>query len=337
MIYKEKLKGAHYLYNLARYIFLRIENEYSNRVEPTGITLPQLRVLWIINSFPGISLGQIANIGCWTPPTVTKMLKILINKELVIKEDHDNKRLYRLQLTIKGEEYININKQYDKDFPLFKIYDAFSEEEIDQITYVLKDVSIHKDNEIVLTYIDTINSKGLKIDYSKTSNYNRKKVEKCVYFYNLLRILILSVECEHRKQLLSFNLTYPQLRALWLLEAFPGITSSQLSEIGFWAPSTANIIVKNLYNKELIYKEKAQLKNSLFLYISHKGEELILKDFRENQEGLPTIRKIEETELDRLYKINKLLTKMNQCLGNDKVEIYVDKTFQVISRRWLEA
>ena len=331
MVNEEKIWNAHSLYNFARYIFLKVENKYNNIVECSRITLPQLRVLWIIKSFSGISLGEIAKIGCWAPPTVTKMLKILMNKGLVEKEEYNNKKLYRLQLTEIGEEYINLNKQgYNESFPLWQLCKEFSEKELDLIIKLLKAISINRENEIILSYVDSINEKGLKIDYSKFSHKEINKFKKIVCFYNLLRTFILSIESEHRQYLSKYNLTYPQLRALWIVEAFPGLTSAELSEISFWAPSTANVVVNNLHTKGLIFKEKSQLKNSLYLFISKEGERLILEEFREDQDKLSIYSTVDNLDRNMLNEVNKLLKRMNVFLKNDKTEAYVERTFAMI-------
>ncbi|WP_443110696.1 MarR family transcriptional regulator [Caloramator sp. mosi_1] len=70
------------IYNYSRYIFLKIENEYENYLSRFNITLPQLRCLWIIKSFPKISVSKISKIGCWSVPTVTNMLKLLEEKNI---------------------------------------------------------------------------------------------------------------------------------------------------------------------------------------------------------------------------------------------------------------
>lgn len=331
MMNKERIWNSHSLYNLSRYLFLRIENEYNNIIELSGITLPQLRVLWILNSFSGISLKEIAQIGGWAPPTVTKMLKILMSKGLVEKEKYDNKKIYRLYTTELGEEYIRINKQgHNEKFPLFKLIKELSESEIDSIISLIKTISINKNNEIILSYIESVNTLGLKIDYSKFNLEEIVKFKKIVCFYNLLRTFILGIESEHRQYLIKFNLTYPQLRALWIIEAFPGLTSMELSEISFWAPSTANVVVNNLHAKGLIFKEKSQHKNSLYLYISNLGERQIIDEFRENQNKLSIYLVNNKVELSELNHVNNLLKKMNFVLGNNKTEEYLERTFAMI-------
>lgn len=334
MINKYRIWNAHSLYNLARYVFLKIENEYNSLIEASGITLPQLRVLWIIKSFSGISLGEIAKIGCWAPPTVTKMLRILLSKGLVEKEQYHNKKLYRLQLTKLGEEYININRQgHDESFTLMKLSKEFNEEEIDVVIGLLKTICINKENEIILSYIDNINEKNLKIDYNRFSFSERVKFQKFVIFYNLLRTFILRIESEHRQQLVKYNLTYAQLRALWIIEAFPKLTSVQLSEISFWSPSTANLVVKNLFTKGLILKEKSSFKNSLYLYLSQEGEELIIQEFRENMKKLSIFNVSDKIKSSELEKAIMLLKRMNTLLMNNNTETFIERTFNMIQEK----
>ena len=99
---------------------------------PSGITLPQLRVLWIIKVFPGTSLSSIARIGCWTSPTVSNMIKILMNKKLIFKEETINKKVYKFQLAEMGMRFIDINKQdKQKKFYLFDLIGIFSHSELD--------------------------------------------------------------------------------------------------------------------------------------------------------------------------------------------------------------
>jgi len=336
MEFREQLFNVHAMYNLSRYIFLKIENNFNNIVEKTGITLPQLRVLWILKSFPGISLSEIAQIGCWTPPTVTKILKILLEKNLVSKEKSCNKKVYSLVLTEEGERFIKANRKGKNDnFHLIKLLDVLNVEELDFIMEVFKAICINENNNIILEYIDSINEQSLKIDYSDFNEEDTEVLKRLVSFYNLLRTFILHVESNHRQLLLKFGITYPQLRALWFVEAFKGITSVQLSEVSFWSPSTANLIVNNLYDKGYIYKEKSKVKNALYLFISEKGENLILEDFKVNQKNLTIYESVNKIPKQNLTKVNSSLKKINTALDNDKVEDYITRTFEVIEKRVL--
>lgn len=87
--------------------------------------------------------------------------------------------------------------------------------------------------------------------------------------------------------------------------------------------------------KKLIYKEKSQLKNSLFLYISDSGEELLVKEFDINQKSLLIYKDIEFISVNELSQLNKFMLKLNLVLKNNFVEEYIEKTFAVIEKRLL--
>lgn len=332
---RERTWKIYSLYNLARYVFLKIESEYSNRIEKSGITLPQLRILWITKCFPGISLGEIAKIGCWASPTVTKILKTLMSKGLIVEEVHDDRRLYRLIVTKEGDKYINLNRlQKETGSLLFNIAEMISKEEIDKVVMYLEKMFIGDSNKILLSYIQRINIDELNIDYEGFNIVEKERIKNVVKFYNVLRAFILDIEGEHRQYLMKLDLTYPQARALWIIRAFPGLTSIQLSEIGFWSASTANVIVKNLYAKEFIYKEKSSLKNSLYLYMTEKGEEIILRDFQEDIKNLSLVEKVNKLPFSDLAEVDQILDKINKVIGNEKVEAYIKATFSTIENRF---
>ena len=332
----EYLFNVHSLYNLARYAFLKIESNYARTVETSGITLPQLRVLWIIKVFPGISLSNIARIGCWTSPTVSNMIKILMSKKLIFKEETINKKVYKFQLTEMGEGFININKQNkQKKFYLFDLINLFSHEELDFIIGVFTKIIIKEKKEFIFDYIDKINEMSLKIDLKDFDIDTVSIIKKIISLYNLLRTFILTVENSHREPLKENNITFAQLRALWIIAAFPGIKSSELSEISFWSPSTVHVIVKNLNSKHFIHKEKALIKNAHYLDISEKGEILIIEDYIKNQKTLLIFEELKDISLQDILNLNCLLARMNNRLGNYKTEEYIEKTFGIIKNRAL--
>lgn len=326
-----KTLATHAFYNLSRYCFLNIEYNYSSVVEANGITLPQLRILWILKAFPGISVGEIATMGYWSCPTVTNILKILAKKHLVVKDETGNKKLYKLNVTSEGEKYIGMNKQgKSNNFHLFDLLNLFDEAELDFIVDFYKNIIVKCGKEHIFQYVDRINSLSLKVDYREFSGKEVKIIKKLVFFYNALRIFVLHMERNHSLLLRDLNLTYPQLRALWIIEAFPGINSRTLSSLAFWAPSTANLVVKNLYTKDLIFKEKSTVKNSLYLYINSKGEKLLIEDFKLNSERLIIHDYMKEIVEKKLEKINNYLYTINKRLQNYMVEIYLEKTHEIL-------
>ena len=330
----EYLFNIHSLYNLARYSFLEIESNYARTVEASGITLPQLRVLWIIKVFPGSSLSSIARIGCWTSPTVSNMIKILINKGLIFKGETINKKVYKFQLTQMGTFFINANKQDEKrKFYLFDLIDLFSHEELDFIIEIFTKIIIKEKKEFIFEYIDKINELNLKIDLTGVDTSKVSTIKKIVSIDILLRIFVLTVENSHREPLKEFNVTYAQLRALWIIKAFPGITSKELSQISFWSPSTVHVVVKNLYSKHFICKEKALIKNAYYLDISNKGEDLIIEDYKKNQKTLLIFQELKDINSENILRLNYLLAKITTRLGNYKTREYIRKTFEVNKNR----
>ncbi|MBC8062016.1 MAG: MarR family transcriptional regulator [Clostridiaceae bacterium] len=336
MDFKNKLFYIHEFYNLSRYLFLNIEWNYNDFVEETGITLPQLRVLWILKVFQGISLGEIAKIGCWSSPTVTKMLKLLMKKNLVIREETVNKKLYTLNLTTHGHNLIKTNqiKKQDK-FALLELLSIVNKDDLNSTINQFKSITVHSNNFYIFKYIEKVNELGLEIDLNGFNTNENLILQQLICFYNLLRTFILTIVNKHRSLLSPLNLTYPQLRTLWIIYAFPGITSVKLSELAYLAPSTVNIIVKNIYEKKLIYKEKSQLKNSLFLYISDAGEDLLIKEFDINQKSFLIYKDIEFLSNNELSQLNEFMLKLNLALKNDIVKNYIEKTFTVIEKRLL--
>ncbi|MGH4051822.1 MAG: MarR family transcriptional regulator [Clostridium sp.] len=331
---KEYLFNIHSLYNIARYAFLKIESNYARTVETSGITLPQLRILWIIKVFPGISLSNIAKIGCWTSPTVSNMIKILIGKKLIYKGETSNKKVYKFQLTESGDLFININKQNkQKKIILFDLIGLFSHKELDFIIEIFTGIIIKEKNEFIFDYIKRINEMSLKIDLTGFDVDAVSLIEKTISVYNLLRTFILTIKSNHSEPLKEFNVTYAQLRAMWIIAAFPGITSSELSEISFWSPSTVHVIVKNLEVKHYIHKEKALIKNAYYLDITKEGEILIIEDYIKNQKSLLIFEELRGISLKDILTMNSLLIRMNNKLGNYKTEEYVKKTFDIIQNR----
>ncbi|MBU3180458.1 MarR family transcriptional regulator [Clostridium psychrophilum] len=333
----EYLFKIHSLYNQARYAFLKIESNYARTVETSGITLPQLRILWIIKVFPGISLSNVARIGCWSSPTVSNMIKILINKELIFKEETINKKVYKFQLTEMGNWFININKQNKKKkkIYLFELIGLFSHKELDFIINIFTQIIIREKKEFIFEYIKRINEINLKIDIRDYDTNTVSIIKKTIILYNLLRTFILTIKSNHSAPLKEFNITHAQLRALWIIAAFPGITSSELSEISFWSPSTVHVIVKNLNSKYYIYKEKALIKNAHYLTISEIGERLIMRDYIKNQKTMRIFEELKEISFNDVVKLNCLLIRMNNRLGNYKTEEYVNKSFAIIEEKAL--
>jgi len=327
----------HRFYNLSRYLFLNIDWEYNNFVKNTGISLPQLRVLWIIKIYPEVSLGEIAKVGCWSPPTVTKMVQSLIAKKLVIRLEPTGKKLFALGLTRNGETAIKINRLTKADdFVLFRLLGTFIPDELNSAIEIFERITSNSNNDFLFDYINKMNKMELKIDYHEFTELEKSNLQKLIQFYNLLRAFVLTTEKKHRSLLVPLNLTYPQLRSLWIINAFPGITSIKISRLAYLSPSTVNVIVKNLSNKSLITKEKSKLKNSLFLYITDAGKTLLVKDFHDNQKSLLAYSNLTFLTIAELKSLNLFMTKLNASSKKNYVQEYIAKTIKEIEKMALQ-
>lgn len=326
-----KLFEMHSFYNLSRYLYLKIEKIYNSRIEKSGITLPQLRVLWVIKAFPEISSNKIAIIGCLSKPTVSMILKKLLAKELILMESANNSKIKKIIITKAGIDYININKQKKGDlFPLFNILETFNGEELMDLFNAYKYLMKESNNSFIFEYIDRINEIPLKIEYETFEAAEVNFLKDLVCLYNCLRIFILTIENSHNILLKKLNITFPQLRALKILKVFNGITSSELSGIAIWSPSTANLVVKNLYNKDLICKKKGSIKNSLHIYTTDNGNKIIEEDLITNHNKIEILKLVENFPLQEIRKLNKLLYGLNLCLHNHRAQEYIIKSFEYI-------
>lgn len=321
---------VHSFYNLSRYLFLKIERDYNSIVEKSGITLPQLRVLWIINSFPGITPGRISEIGCWTNPTVTNIIKKLILKKLIIVNSHSNKKYKKTNLTESGFKMIEFNKQSKgSSFPIVKLIHTIKEEELCSLILMYRYLADKCGYSLIFDYIDKLNELSLKIRYDSFDCGEQRTLKNLIALYNLLRVFVLTVENSHSILLKNMDLTYPQLRALKIISAYSGITSLELSKIALWSPSSANLVVKNLYTKGLIYKNKGTVKNSLHIFANEKVKLMLNSDAVNNEASIIPIKILKSFKSDMLNCLNGYLLSLNLSLDNTMVRDYIIRTYKI--------
>jgi DNA-binding MarR family transcriptional regulator len=327
-----KMNMKHEFYILSRYLFLKIEREYANIVEQSGVTLPQLRILWIIRAFPGANSSMISKIGCWTPPTVSRMIKILLEKDLVSR-DLSSGKSKGIHLTNHGLDIIESNRQHHgSSFPLLKLLDASEQKELDGLIAVYKYTALESGNRYIMDYIDKINELSLKIDFTAFPQKEQPRLKSLVTLYNLLRVFVLSVENTHSLLLKKLDLTYPQMRALTVIRAFRGITSLQLAEMALWSASSANLVVKNLLAKDLIYRNKGAVKNSLHLYTTRKADAVLDRDSEDNENKIGTLNLLENVPADKLRELNTFLHFLNKSVKNDMVVDFAERGLYPVNK-----
>lgn len=257
------------------------------------------------------------------------MIKILINKNLLIIKNNSNNKTKNVFLTEQGNNIININKQKKgSTFPLSSLTHILSKDELTYLVNFYKYLSISSNNLLIFDYINKINELSIKIDYNSYTDEESSILKDLVYYYNLLRIFVLTTENSHSLLLKEFNLTYAQLRALKIIKAYESLTSKQLSEMALWSPSTSNLVVKNLLSKDLIYKRKGLLKNSIHIFITDKGKDIITNDYVNNSNRIDTLNILDNESAEKLNYLNTLLYPLNYALKNTMINEYILKTFE---------
>ncbi|MBE6499574.1 MAG: winged helix-turn-helix transcriptional regulator [Methanobrevibacter thaueri] len=93
------------------YILLSYNNFLKENLKDVKITYGELTYIYNIKYFPGISQRELAEVLFVSEANVTKMVKKLVGKGLVVKQKDDcNKSRNILFLTDKGEEvFVKIN------------------------------------------------------------------------------------------------------------------------------------------------------------------------------------------------------------------------------------
>jgi len=93
------------------YILLSYNNYLKDKLEDIEITYGELTYIYNIKFFPSISQRELAEILFVSEANVAKMVKKLVNKEIVEKrKDETNKSRNIFRLTEKGEElFVKIN------------------------------------------------------------------------------------------------------------------------------------------------------------------------------------------------------------------------------------
>jgi DNA-binding MarR family transcriptional regulator len=83
----------------------RLTQIYDERLAPFDLTVTQFSLLGHVRSFDGIGIGALAEKLATDPTTLTRNLRPLQHRSLlVLAQDPDDRRSRRLHLTDKGRE-----------------------------------------------------------------------------------------------------------------------------------------------------------------------------------------------------------------------------------------
>ena len=101
--------------------------------EELGLTMSQLRVLFLLNATPGAPAGLVAEALKVRPSTATGVVDRLVKQRLVRRErDAEDRRRVRVFLTERGREVI-VELQARNRLIMWKLFGQFSQVELEGI------------------------------------------------------------------------------------------------------------------------------------------------------------------------------------------------------------
>ncbi len=105
-----------------------------------GLTMTQLRVLFMLRADDGLSAGALADLLGVTPSTLTRIMDRLVRNHLVRRvTDDDDRRLVRHHLTSGGAKTVIEVERTGRE-RMNEILARLSEEQLDRVVAALRDL-----------------------------------------------------------------------------------------------------------------------------------------------------------------------------------------------------
>ncbi|CAG7650206.1 Multiple antibiotic resistance protein MarR [Paenibacillus solanacearum] len=90
---------------LIKTTYITLRREIEKQLKPIGLSHTQWSALGIINHFPGVTSSELELILMIERPSVTSLINVLANKNLVVRRDHpDDARSKQIFLTASGKQ-----------------------------------------------------------------------------------------------------------------------------------------------------------------------------------------------------------------------------------------
>ena len=106
-----------------------------------GLSMTQLRVLFILRAEEGLSAGALAERLSVTPSTLTRIMDRLVRNDLVRREvDDDDRRLVRHRLTSAGLRTVEEMERTGRA-RMNQIFGRLSHEELQRLVLALRDLA----------------------------------------------------------------------------------------------------------------------------------------------------------------------------------------------------
>jgi DNA-binding MarR family transcriptional regulator len=82
----------------------RLEDELHERLRPAGIPVEQLRILEVVHSVDGCSMGELASLALVEPTTLTKIIDRMVADNLVMRTpDPEDRRRVVIRIAPQGK------------------------------------------------------------------------------------------------------------------------------------------------------------------------------------------------------------------------------------------
>lgn len=107
-----------------------------------GLTMTQLRVLFILRTEPGLPAGALAEQLMVTPSTLTRIMDRLVRNELIDREpDSTDRRLVRHRLTQRGSEVVAEMERGGRA-RMNEVFDRLTDEQLARVVQALRDLAV---------------------------------------------------------------------------------------------------------------------------------------------------------------------------------------------------
>jgi len=105
-----------------------------------GLTMTQLRVLFLLRMEPGASAGALADRLSVTPPTLTRIMDRLVRSNLVRRQvDDEDRRLVRHYLTSAGLRTVEELERTGRE-RMGRVFGRLSRQQLERVVAALQDL-----------------------------------------------------------------------------------------------------------------------------------------------------------------------------------------------------
>lgn len=133
---------------------IKLENEFAWGTPMADISVKKIHYITLVKELKFPTITQLAKILKVTKPTVTNTVRDLINQGFIKKkQDHNDRRIFHLFLTEKGESIYKKKKQASRYFAE-KVFSCLDDQELKVIIDILNKVLLNIQSQNVFNLTD---------------------------------------------------------------------------------------------------------------------------------------------------------------------------------------